>query len=110
MQLSRNDQQDEFLTVIQLTNEADFKSKEVGLFDCGDGDLNEFLVKDAWHYKKHLLSETYLCFPTELFEKGIKEPIAYISLCNDCIQMTKDQRKAELKGFFKQCIQRIPAK
>lgn len=106
MQLKRNDQQDDFLTVIQLINEADFRTKEVGLFDCVDDDLNEFLIKDAWNYKKHLLSETYLCYPTDLFNAGTCKPIAFISRCNDCIQMTKEQRKAELKGFFKKCIQK----
>lgn len=106
MQLKRNDQQSEFLTVIQLIEKADFQSKEVGLFDCGDHDLNDFLHVDAWHYKRKLLAETYLCYPTALFERGNRSPIAYISLCNDCVQMTKDQRKNELKEFFKQCIQR----
>ena len=81
-------------------------SEDVGLFNCGDNDLNEFLRQDAWYYKKELLAETYLCFPTQLFNQGNRKPIAYISLCNDCIQMTKEQRKNELKEFFKRCIQR----
>ena len=107
MQLNRNDQQDKSLTVIQLLNEADFLSEEIGLFDCGDKDLNEFLVQDAWNYKKYLLSETYLCYHDRTYLiKGIRKPIAYISLCNDCIQMTKEQRKGELKGFFKDCIKK----
>ena len=106
MQLKRNDQQDDFLTVIQLIDEADFKSKEVGLFNCGDDDLNDFLINDAWGYKKHLLAETYLCYPTDLFNADNKKPIAYISLCNDCIQIEKDQKKNELKKFYKKCIKK----
>lgn len=29
-------------------------------FDCGDNDLNNFLVEDALTYKQRLLSVTYL--------------------------------------------------
>lgn len=106
MQLRRNDQQDEYFTVIQLHKEADFLTKEVGLFDSGDEDLNEFLHSDAWNYKQHLLAETYLCYPTESFNNGNRNPIAYISLCNDCIQITKETRKNELRMFWKACIQK----
>jgi GNAT superfamily N-acetyltransferase len=108
MQLKRNDQQDEFLTVIQLTTEADFLSEEVGLFNCGDDDLNEFLLKDAWNYKRQLLAETYLCYPTNLYNEGNREPIAYISLCNDCIHMKDDQNKLKsvLKAFYNKCIKK----
>lgn len=106
MPKKRNSQQNSQLTLIQLVKEADFKTKEVSLFDCGDKDLNEFFHDDAWDYKRHLLAETYLFYPTALFETDNRKPIAYISLCNDCIQLTRGQRKNELKCFFKAAIKK----
>lgn len=102
----RNNLQDKYLTLIQLKKKADFTSKEASLFDCGDEDLNDFFHVDAWNYKSQLLAETYLCYPTDLYKTGKLTPIAYISFCNDCIRITKDQRKNELKGFFKSAIQK----
>jgi GNAT superfamily N-acetyltransferase len=106
--LKRNDIQDDYLTIIQLSRKADFERDEVGLFDCGDSDLNEFLRKDAWEYKKQLLAETYLCFVTKSFVKNELHPIAYISFCNDCIQLTKEQKKKELKKFFNCFKRKLP--
>jgi hypothetical protein len=102
----RNNLQDDFLTLIQLETKADFTSQDVSLFDCGDDDLNGFFHEDAWDYKCQLLAETYLCYPTDSFKSGSRKPIAYISLCNDCIQITKEERKNELKEFFKVAIQK----
>jgi len=60
-------------------------------FDCGDNDLNEFFQKDALEHKKELLTETYLLkMAIEENEKSI--PVAFISFCNDAIQLSKKKR------------------
>jgi GNAT superfamily N-acetyltransferase len=111
MYQKRNDLHDDFLTLIQLETKADFTSNEVSLFDCGDDDLNGFFHDDAWDYKCQLLAETYLCYPTESYKNDSLRPIAYVSLCNDCIQVTKTQRQTELKPFYRTAIQkRLPHK
>ncbi|MEI6315500.1 MAG: GNAT family N-acetyltransferase [Syntrophus sp. (in: bacteria)] len=50
-------------------------------FCCGDGDLNEFIKKDAIQHKNELIVETYTL-------KGAtsQKPVAFISFCNDSIQ------------------------
>ena len=32
----------------------------IGSFDCGDTDLNDFIVNEAHHYRKALLAVTYV--------------------------------------------------
>ncbi len=57
------------------------------LFDCGDDDLNEFLLKDAFLQQEQLLSATYLVC------KG-KDIVAYFSVLNDSISADKRMKKA----------------
>lgn len=45
-------------------------------FDCGDEDLNDFLLTDAQNYQKSLLAVTYLV-------KDSDDVIGYFSLLND---------------------------
>lgn len=106
MPRKRNNLQTELLTSIQLVKEADFRNRKISLFDCGHQDLNDFIRNDAWHYKKHLLAETYLIYPTETYKKRKRDPIAFISLCNDSIPMEIEERKGDKKPFFKAAIQK----
>ena len=59
------------------------EGEAVSRFDCGDDDLNDFLLNDADVYRKALLSVTYV-----LENKETKEVVAYFSLANDriCIE------------------------
>lgn len=41
------------MKIVRLTQEHAFKP-----FDCGEGDLNEFLLQDAKQYAKGLLAVT----------------------------------------------------
>ena len=50
-------------------------------FDCGDADLNSFLLDDAQFYNEQLLAHTYLMESEE-------ETIAYFSILNDKISQT----------------------
>lgn len=43
------------MRIVRLDDEYHFKH-----FDCGDNDLNEFLLKDAKDYQRRLLAVTYL--------------------------------------------------
>ena len=43
------------MRILRLDDEYHFKH-----FDCGDNDLNEFLLKDAKDYQRRLLAVTYL--------------------------------------------------
>jgi len=60
-------------------------------FDCGDSDMNEFLMKDALKYIEGKIAVTYLCFCEN-------ELIGYYSLSNDSI---------EIKGRDKRVLQEL---
>lgn len=54
---------------------------EIGGFDCGDDDLNEFFQGDALEHKKQLLAETY---SLKKATNGEESPsVAFISFHND---------------------------
>ena len=61
---------------------------EIGGFDCGDDDLNEFFQRDALEHKKQLLAETY---SLKKATNGEESPsVAFISFHNDAIQLTEE--------------------
>lgn len=68
-------------TLFKAENFSIFQS-----FDCGDKDLNEFIHDDAEKHRNELLAETYY-----LIEATVKDdfPVAFISFCNDSIQLSK---------------------
>jgi GNAT superfamily N-acetyltransferase len=95
-------------TLEQLTGEADFKKDEIGLFDCDDCDLNDFFRKDAYVAKKELLAETYSLQIQENITQGIYFPVAFVSLLNDQMAISKEVKKEN--PSFKQIFKKIPNK
>lgn len=71
------------LTFKQISVDTEIKS-----FDCGDTDLNDFLIDDAKSYLKSMLAVTYL-----LEDKEKEQTVAYYSLLNDKIVFNPDQKK-----------------
>lgn len=53
---------------------------EIKSFDCGDSDLNDFLVTDAKNYLQSMMALTYL-----LEDEAKNKTVAYYSLLNDKI-------------------------
>jgi len=49
-------------------------------FDCGDEDLNDFLVNDSLHYTNSLIAVTYIFEDTEN-----QKTIGFFSVINDKI-------------------------
>ena len=74
---------------IRLTDNYQFKT-----FDCGNSDLNEFLLSDAKKYAKRLLSVTYLI-------EDENEIIAFFSVSNDRISI-KESDKAVWRKIKKE--------
>lgn len=58
------------------------EGEQVSSFDCGDNDLNEFILNDANLYLKQLLAVTYI-----IEEKTSGNVIAFFSLANDRISI-----------------------
>lgn len=69
------------LKIVRLTQDCNLKD-----FDCGDHDLNEFLLNDAKDYQKGLIAVTYLV-------KYHEELAGYFSLSNDKLSI-KDSDKS----------------
>lgn len=67
---------------------------EVNGFDCGDEDLNEFIVKDAPLYAKSLLATTYV-----LQNRNTGKIIAYFSVANDRISINDFPSNTDFNRF-----------
>ena len=70
------------------------KDENIRDFDCGDEDLNEFLIKDAPLYQKALLANTYIIENKENGSIG-----AYFSLANDRIAIKDFPNNTEFNRF-----------
>ena len=64
------------------------KDERVKSFNCGDDDLNDFILNKAILYRKSLLAVTYVFENIES-----KEVIGYFSLANDSVSLTDFENK-----------------
>jgi len=65
-------------------------------FDCGDEDLNDFLLNESSFYRNALLSVTYV-----VEHKQTNEIMAYFSLSNDKVSISDFESKTEFNRFRK---------
>ena len=70
------------------------KDEKVKSFNCGDDDLNDFLLNKAIPYRKSLLAVTYVFENIES-----KEVIGYFSLANDRVSLNDFDDKTEFNRF-----------
>ena len=68
----------------------------VAAFDCGDSDLNEFILKEATLYREALLAVTYVVEDCES-----NAVLAYFSLANDRVSLSDFENKTEFNRFRK---------
>lgn len=73
------------------------KGEKVKSFDCGDDDLNDFILREAPLYRKALLAVTYVIVPKE--SKTLDEVLAFFSLSNDTISISNFLNKTEFNRF-----------
>jgi GNAT superfamily N-acetyltransferase len=77
-------------SIIRLTTSYSFKP-----FDCGDSDLNDFLIQDSKSYLVKLLAVTYVI-------ENKSETVGFYSLLNDKITITDvDSKNQWIKKKFK---------
>ena len=86
--------------------------KAVKHFDCGDADLNDFILHRAAEFQKHMLSVSY----AYVDEKDASKVLAYCSLANDKVAITDFKDKTEFNRFRKKrgfpnekCLKSYPA-
>ena len=70
------------------------KDEMVKSFNCGDDDLNDFLLNRSNSFRKALLAVTYVFENIES-----KEIIGYFSLANDRVSLTDFENKTEFNRF-----------
>ena len=70
------------------------KDEKVKSFNCGDDDLNDFLLNRSNSFRKALLAVTYVFENIES-----KEIIGYFSLANDRVSLTDFKNKTEFNRF-----------
>lgn len=81
---------------------ADYEIRKLGLndqvsqFDCGDEDLNDFIINDAPLYRKTLLAMTYV-----LIHKNTNKVVAYFSVANDRISINDFPTNTDFNRFRK---------
>ena len=68
--------------------------ERVTSFDCGDEDLNSFILEEAPLYRKVLLAVTYV-----VEDSGSGKVLAYFSLANDKVSLSDFESKTEFNRF-----------
>lgn len=71
------------------------KTSSIKVFDCGDQDLNDFIIHESWPYQKARLSVTYI------YESEAGNVDAFISLANDRISMSDFENRTDFNRFRK---------
>ena len=64
-------------------------------FNCGDKDLNDFILNQATAFQKHLLAVNYACVDVD----DASKVYAYCSLANDKVAITDFKDKTEFNRF-----------
>lgn len=70
--------------------------EQIRSFNCGDLDLNDFLLNEAAPFRKALLAVTYI-----FEEKSTKQIAAFFSLANDKVSLSDFENKTEFNRFRK---------
>ena len=71
------------------------EQETVNAFDCGDEDLNGFILTDAQLYRKEKLAVTY----TVLETAAVAAPVA-VTKCKEASSMVSMKARARKKGFL----------
>ncbi|MBO5530933.1 MAG: GNAT family N-acetyltransferase [Fibrobacter sp.] len=82
----------EFFKIVRLK-----PSHAIKKFDCGDADLNDFILNRAAEFQKHRLSVSYACVDAD----DASKVYAYCSLANDKVAITDFKDKTEFNRFRK---------
>ena len=72
------------------------KAERIGSFDCGDADLNDFILNESTFYREALLAVSYVFVRWEIMYS-----VAFFFLANDRISLTDFESKTAFNRFRK---------
>lgn len=72
------------------------KGETVKSFDCGDEDLNDFIINESVHYRQARLATTYV-----IEERLTDKVVGFFSLANDRVSISDFENKTEFNRFRK---------
>lgn len=70
------------------------EGERIDSFDCGDEDLNEFILQEAYLYRDALLAVSYV-----VVDRNTDKVIAYFSLANDRVSLSDFENKTDFNRF-----------
>lgn len=70
------------------------QNEKINAFDCGDTDLNDFIINEAHLYRNELIAVSYV-----LENKTTKDVTAYFSLANDRVSVTDFESNSAFNRF-----------
>ncbi|MEY8721758.1 GNAT family N-acetyltransferase [Bacteroides stercorirosoris] len=73
------------------------KKETIKSFNCGDTDLNDFILNESHHYRKALLAVSYVVENKQDNHRAS----AYFSLANDKVSLNDFESKTEFNRFRK---------
>lgn len=73
------------------------RKEAVESFDCGDADLNDFILKESMLYRQALLAVSYVMES----KQDSSDVSAYFSLANDKVSLNDFESKTEFNRFRK---------
>ncbi|MCD7924737.1 MAG: GNAT family N-acetyltransferase [Bacteroides sp.] len=73
------------------------RKEAVESFDCGDADLNDFILKESMLYRQALLAVSYVMEN----KQDSSDVSAYFSLANDKVSLNDFENKTEFNRFRK---------
>lgn len=76
------------------------EDESVKSFDCGDADLNDFILNDALLYRKERLAVTY----TFVHQENSNDVAAYFCLANDRISLADFDTKTKYNRFSRRFV------
>lgn len=76
------------------------ENERVSSFDCGDADLNDFVLNDAQPYRKEKLAVTY----TLIKKESTRDVVAFFCLSNDRISISDFDTKTAFNRFSKRFV------
>lgn len=93
-QTSNNMGVNERIDISQLHISRLEEGEMIESFDCGDADLNDFILREAPFYQEALLTTTYVA-------RVKNDTLAYFSLANDRVSLGDFDSKTEFNRFRK---------